>query len=181
MAIRNRQSGTYRLPLFVPHVLICLLITGQTTTACATENVPFEELGGDQCFMFSQLLQYQRQGNQAVELPLELVINNEADYRKLFDPQIMRQSCANVSLSEAIPTVDFSTRTVLAFWNSGSCAATGFKKRVSRDDSQKVITYFVTVTHAEIACRGPGHESLNLVAIPKIEAGYKVTFEKSTE
>lgn len=155
-----------------------LLFGGDATAAVAKENVPFEELGGDQCFMFSNLIPYQTAGDRTVEQPLKIVIDNEEDYRKLFDPKDMRQSCANVDLSKVIVAVDFSKKTVLGLWSSGSCAATDFAKSVSRDDIQKLITYSVSVIEAPRRCNGPGLESFNLIAIPKIPVGYKVVFER---
>jgi hypothetical protein len=157
-----------------------MLIGGLACGAAASENVPFEVLGGDQCFMFSQLAA-RVVGHNIIEMPLELVIDNEEDYKKLFDPQIMRQSCANVDPSKRIPSVDFSKKTVLGLWSAGSCAATGFEKNVLRDDIQKWIIYSVSVVGANRRCNGPGRESLNLIAIPKIPAGYKIVFENIPE
>jgi hypothetical protein len=154
-----------------------VLLAGLACGAAASENVPFEVLGGDQCYMFSQLVTTPAVGNNIVEMPLELVIDNEKDYKKLFDPQIMRQSCVNVDPSKRVPDVDFSKKTVLGLWSEGSCAATGFEKKVLRDDIQKTITYSVTVLESQLSCSGPGLESLNLIAIPKLPAGYKVFFE----
>jgi hypothetical protein len=154
-----------------------VLMAGLAYSAAASENVPFEVLGGDQCYMFSQLVTTRAAGNNIVEMPLELVIDNENDYMKLFDPQMVRQSCANVDPSKRVPDVDFSKRTVLGLWSEGSCAATSFEKKVLRDDIQKTITYSVTVLESQLSCSGPGLESLNLIAIPKVPAGYKVFFE----
>lgn len=149
--------------------------------ARAAEDVPFAVLGGDQCFMFSALLHYRVEGNNTVELPLEFVINDETEYRKLFNTEILRESCASVDLNRIIPDVDFSKKTVLGFWNSGSCAAVGFKRRVLRDDIQKEIIYSVSVIGSAIDCSGPGRESLNLIAIPKVPSGFKVVFENVPE
>jgi hypothetical protein len=154
-----------------------MLMGGLACGAAASENVPFEVLGGDQCYMLSQLVPTRAVGNNIVEMPLELVINNAGDYKKLFDPKIMRQSCANVDPSKRVPDVDFSKKTVLGLWSEGSCAATGFEKNVLRDDIQKWITYTVTVIESQLSCSGPGLESLNLIAIPKVPAGYKGFFE----
>jgi hypothetical protein len=155
-----------------------LLFGGNATNALANGNVPFESLGGDKCFMFSNLLSYKTEGTNTTELPLQLVINNKEDYQKLFDPKIMRQSCADADLSKVITNVDFSKQTVLGLWSSGSCAATAFEKRVLRDDINKSIIYSVSVIESALSCSGPGLESLNLIAIPKVPVGYKVVFEK---
>ena len=159
------------------NILLPVLIAGLASSRAAGEDVPFEVLGGDQCYMFSQLAA-RVVGNNIIEMPLELVFNNEKDYVNLFDSQMLRQSCANVDPSKRVPEVDFSKKTVLGLWSEGSCAATGFDKKVLRDDIQKTITYSVTVIESPIACSGPGRESLNLIAIPKAPAGYKVFFER---
>jgi hypothetical protein len=154
-----------------------VLMAGLALSAAASENVPFEVLGGDQCYMFSQLVTTRATGNNIVEMPLELVINNEKDYKELFNPQMVRQSCANADPSKRVPGVDFAKNAVLGLWSEGSCAATGFDRNVLRDDIQKTITYSVTVLESQLSCSGPGLESLNLIAIPKVPAGYKVLFE----
>jgi hypothetical protein len=158
-----------------------LLFTGGATSALAYEDVAFKDLGGDQCFKFSQLVPRRAEGDKIAELPLELVINNEEEYRKLFDPHSLRQSCVGIDPSRAIVNVDFSLETVLGLWNTGSCAARGFRKRIVRDDKQKTIIYSVSVIASPISCSGPGLESLNLIAIPKVAAGYKIVFERISE
>lgn len=151
------------------------------SNASVSENVPFDILGGDQCYMFFQLLPKEVEGNHYVALPLKLAINNEEDYRKLFDPKLLRLSCAQADVSKLIPNVDFSKQTVLAFWASGACSDTGFKRKVSRDDISKQIIYTVTMVGSVRFCTGPGPESLNLIAIPKVPAGYDVIFEGARE
>jgi len=173
-----RRFKVRRLRALILNMLgMPMLMGGLACGAAASENVPFEVLDGDQCYMFSQLAPTRAAGNNIVERPLELVINKEEDYRKLFNPQLVRQSCANVDPSKRIPDVDFSKKTVLGLWSEGSCAATGFEKNVLRDDIQKTITYTVTVLESQLSCSGPGLEGLNLIAIPKVPAGYKVVFE----
>jgi hypothetical protein len=174
-----RQFNQRRLRGSILNILGALLFfAGFSGGALASEAVPFEELGGDQCFMFSLLVPTRMEGENTIELPFELVINNEEDYKKLFDPQIMRQSCADVDPSKRIPDVDFSKKTVLGLWSSGSCGDTRFEKSVSKDDIKKSILYSVTVIGSDISfCSGPGLESLNLIAIPKIPPGHKVFFE----
>jgi hypothetical protein len=156
-------------------VAATLLLQEGIRTSSASDDVPFELLRDDQCFMFSQLVPTRVEGNRTVRLPLELVINDEEHFRKLFDPQIVR--CPDVDMSTAIPKVDFSKKTVLGLWSPGSCATTGFRRRVLRDDIQKTIIYSVAVVAGTFACSGPGHDSLNLIAIPQMPPGYKVVFE----
>jgi hypothetical protein len=144
-------------------------------------EVPFEELRGDQCFMFSSLVPTKVEGNHYATLPLQLVIDNDEDYQKLFRPDLMRQSCAGSALSKVRANVVFSQKTVLGFWGDGSCASTGFTKNVWRDDRQKRIIYSIAVIERPMACSGPGFASLNLIAIPKVPAGYKVVFQDNSE
>jgi hypothetical protein len=73
-----------------------MLIGGLASSAAASEDVPFEVLGGDQCFMFSQLVA-RVVGNNIIEMPVELVINNEEDYKNLFDPADSSPKCNKVA------------------------------------------------------------------------------------
>lgn len=171
---RPFRSGS---PTLAGAALATLLFFGPPIAGAFAAEVPFQALDADRCFMFSALVPYKTESNKVEELPLELVINDQHDYEMLFDPKIMRQSCAGIDRAEAIPKVDFSKQSVLGLWASGSCAATGFEKRVFREEIQKLIIYSVSVIEAARRCNGPGLESLNLIAIPKIPAGYKVSFD----
>jgi hypothetical protein len=172
------ESVARRLPAVISNTIgALLLVTGFATNALGSEDVPFEEVGGDQCFMFFDLVPYRAEGDRTVELPLQLVIDNERDYKKIFDPQTMRESCADIDPSKRVPDVDFAKKTVLGLWSSGSCADIGFEKRVLKDDIQKWVIYSVTIVSENMSCSGPGLEGLNLIAIPKIPPGYQVFFE----
>jgi hypothetical protein len=183
VAYTGQQFGARRLRTVILNMLVVsLLVVGHAAIALAYDNVPFEDLDSDQCYMFSQFVPTRAEGNRIVELPLELVINDEADYRKLFDPKILVQRCTDVDPPKAIPDVNFSNKTVLGLWSSGSCAAVGFEKKVLRDDVQKRIVYTVSVVRGSVpACMGPGLQSLNLIAIPKVPAEYKVFFDHIRE
>ena len=79
--------------------------------------------------------------------------------------------------SVMFPSIDFSQNTLLGNWTGGSCAAFGFKRTISKDSEKKEILYSIKVQERDIACRGRGLQSLNMVTIPKLPKGYKVTFE----
>jgi hypothetical protein len=176
--IAQRLNARRLRALILSAIAVVLLFGGNALDALANEDVPFEELGGDECFMFSLLVPQRMEGNHSVALPLELVINNEDQYRALFDPKLIRQKCTQSDISKAITKVDFTAKTVLGLWSSGACSDAGFQRRVLRDDINKTIIYSViTVTGSKPACMGPGPDSLNLIAIPKIPDGYKVAFE----
>jgi hypothetical protein len=102
-------------------------------------------------------------------------------YQKLFDSKIRKQSCSDADF-KAIATVDFAKKTVLGQWTSGSCDDS-FRRRVLRDDPNKSIIYTVTTVAGRVSgvCMRQVPESLNLIAIPKIPAGYKVIFENIHE
>jgi hypothetical protein len=178
IVVRPFKSGSQTL---AGTVLATLLFFGSPMADAFAAEIPFQALDADRCFMFSALVPYKTEGNKVEELPLELVINDQHDYEKLFDAKIMRQSCAGVDRAEAIPKVDFSKQSVLGLWASGSCAATDFRKEVWQDDAQKRIIYSVSVIESPVSCSGPGLESLNLIAIPKFPAGYKVSFDTIRE
>lgn len=178
VSVRPPSLSRRLRPIILNATCVLFILGG---SAVAFEDVPFEILGGDQCFMFSDLVPRRTENGNVVELPLELVIRGDASYRALFDPKIMRHSCAGVDLSKVIPNVDFSKKTVLGLWSSGSCAVTSFQKRVMKDDRQKTVIYSVSAVGAPRACLGPGLDSLNLIAIPKVPEGYKFVFENIPE
>jgi hypothetical protein len=170
------QKPRARRTLAVAILGITFLLGEGATGAFASEPVPFEELGGDQCFMFSLLVGERTNGNRAESL--HLIIDDKIAFRKLFDPKILRQSCAHVDMSKVITNVDFYRKTVLGFWNSGNCGDT-FERTVTRNDRRKILTYTITTVPGPLAvCMRPGPEGLNLIAIPKLPDGYEVVFTK---
>jgi hypothetical protein len=119
----------------------------------------------------------------------QLVINDEQAYQqflkirrgvagrvcdedKAYKTCMAEQAC----MQRNLPPVDFSKSTVLGQYTAGSCGTTGFKREVFKNDKSKTITYFVTAINTIAACSGPGGQSLNLIAVPKVPAGYKVIF-----
>jgi hypothetical protein len=86
--------------------------------------------------------------------------------------QKIDQACLTINL----PPIDFSQKTILGQFTSGTCGTTGFKKEVFRDDKTKTITYFVTAINTIADCMGPGGQSMNLIAVPKVPTDYKVNF-----
>lgn len=158
--------------LSVAAVALPLLSGASVQAALAEPEVPFDALGGDRCVMFSRLVPKRLEGNHYVSLPLQLVIDKEPDLRALFEP-----GCSADDLSAAMARLDLARQTVLGSWSAAPCFATGFVRQVTRDDRRKIIRYAVTVQGAVQACMGMGPESLNLIAIPKVPAGYKVVFE----
>jgi hypothetical protein len=85
----------------------CLLLAVWVVNTMANEDVSFEELGGDQCFIFFQLVPQKVEENHYVTLPLQLVINNDEEYRKLFDPKLLLSNCSQANPSTLMPKVDF--------------------------------------------------------------------------
>jgi len=144
----------------------------------AAELTDAKELGGDECFAFGLRFSNQTAGSQ----PDGLVIRDETAFRKLFDPAVMRQSCAGRDPEQLVPKVDFTTNLVLGLWSAGTCADRGFRRTVQRDDARKTLTYtVVTLSGTRAACMGPGPESLNLVAAPQPPPGYEVMFRRGRE
>ena len=140
--------------------------------APAEQEVPADPLGGDRCVDASRLVPKRLEGNHYVTQPLQLVIDTAPDFRALFEP-----GCTAEDLPAVLARVDFATQTVLGLWSAAPCFATGFERKVTRDEARKIIRYTVTALGSVQACMGMGPESLNLVAIAKIPAGYKVVFE----
>lgn len=137
------------------------------------ENVDFHE----SCYNLHHLIgtpQYERDTGKPF-LEEKLIINDAEDYRNF---QNTISNARNLSCkSVEFPSIDFSQKTLLGNWGQGSCAARSFEKVVLRDDSKKKVVYSVKVVNANIgACSGPGLNSLNFIAIPKIPENYKVVF-----
>src|ERR1700730_7893175 len=130
MVVRVLKSGS---PALAGAALATLLFFGPPIAGAFAAEVPFQTLDADRCFMFSALVPYKTESNKDEELPLELVINDQHDYETLFDPKMMRESCAGIDRAEAIPKVDSSRQSVLGLWAPGSSAATRFEKRVFRE------------------------------------------------
>jgi len=158
------------------------LLTGILLGLCvglaqAAQDVAFEPLDADKCLAFSQLVPSRLDGDKKIELPFELVIEDAGEYRKILDPKLRNADCDEAAL-KTVTDVDFSTRSVLGLWTSGSCGES-FKKAVLRDDLNKTIIYAVTIVPGPLpVCMRSVVHSLNLVAIPKIPLGYRVLFEK---
>lgn len=130
------------------------------------ELVDSQVLDGDKCFMFPP-----GAGRR--------VIRSQKELATLFDPKYQRAICPMAS--SLVPKVDFAKKTVLAFWAGGSCAATDFHREVIHDRARNTYTYYVKVNEGDFACSGPGLESMNLVAIPKVPVGTEIKFELAGE
>lgn len=100
----------------------------------------------------------------------EIIINNYEQYKSLF--QIIHSKwCENLTM----PSIDFSQKTLLGKYASGSCGAS-FEKNVIRDDSKKEYKYRIYVKES-FCISGPPQESMNYILVPKVPDDYKVVFE----
>lgn len=121
----------------------------------------------------------------------QLIINSNQEYQRLLVIRRGRQGkicpesngfydkvCQSEQkcLTMSLPVIDFNKKTVLAQYTSGSCATTGFNRKVLKDEHKHVINYVVEPIKSIFACSGPPGQSLNLIAISKIPADYKVNF-----
>jgi hypothetical protein len=125
IVVRPFESGSQTL---AGAVLATLLFFGSPMADAFAAEIPFQALDADRCFMFSALVPYKTEGNKVEELPLELVINDQHDYEKLFDAKIMRQSCAGVERAEAFPRWTFPNK---------ACSACGLPGRAPRWISER--------------------------------------------
>ncbi|MBL0058495.1 MAG: hypothetical protein IPP35_05185 [Elusimicrobia bacterium] len=154
--------------------VLCLpcLAFAQEKSTVKFENVDIQE----SCYILSALdvPQFERDKGKPF-LEGEFVLGDNAAYDNF---QNTMRSARNMACKEVkFPQIDFTRKTILGNLASGSCAARGFEKSVLRDDSNKEIYYSVKVINSNIdACSGPGLESLNLIAVPKIQKNYKVVF-----
>lgn len=159
-------------------ILITLICISCFSYAENMEPVPFDQVDiQERCYVLLGLIntpQFERDKGKPF-LEDKLVINDQVAYREF---QVTASKARNMACKEAhFPSIDFSQKTLLGNWVSGSCAATGFEKEVSKDTKKKEITYRVKVKARNISCSGPGLHSMNLITVPKISKDYKVIFE----
>ena len=156
----------------------------------AQQKVGFEEINLDNyCYPFS--FHVKTSFNQPPTIENQLIINDEKTYqdqltkirRDVADHDVCQKSPADKiceleqeCVKKELPPIDFSQKTILGQFTQGHCGTTGFKKEVFQDDKTKTVTYFVSAINTILACSGPGGESMNLIAVPKIPADYKVVF-----
>ena len=152
-------------------------VTAQDRVSITFENTDIQE----RCFGLSSLIytpEFKRREGKSF-LEEKLVIDDQQAYEE-FQKKISKarnMACKSVTF----PSINFSQNTLLGNWAHGSCAAFGFKRTVSKDSEKRDILYSIKVQERDIACRGPGLKSLNMVTIPKLPKGYKVTFEPKTD
>jgi hypothetical protein len=164
---------------FLFQVFIILLWSAHLSYA--QEKINYEELQINKSFCFDweflvNVPQYERSQGKPY-LDDELVIDSQESYLNFQKKSIpaRTQACTNVDF----PPIDFSQRTLIAKYASGSCAGMGFKREVLKDNIKKEIIYSVKAIERNIACSGPGLESMNLITIPKVPKDYKVVFSPS--
>ena len=133
------------------------------------EAETFEEIPLDQyCFPLS----FAFLTNRKPVIDRQLVINDEKSYQKLLLIRRSEQKCLTMNL----PPINFEKKTMLAQYTSGSCAISGFNKRVFKDGHRHVVNYVVEPIRRRFPCSGMPGESLNLIVVPKVPANYKVDF-----
>lgn len=96
---------------------------------------------------------------------VEFVIDHDSTFQKLFK---------NAQPSCTIPSVDFSTTTILGKRAQGNCELK-FVREVKKIESEKRYHYKIIVYSCG-TCKSLGF-SYNWVAVPKLPADWKVTFE----
>src|SRR3989338_5392320 len=159
---------------------LSLLFTGSPSSSYAQEQIPvtFEDVNIDgHCFVWGTLVnvpQYERDRGEPF-LEDEIIIDTEKAYIEF---QEKSQNARNMACADVhFPPVDFFQKTLLVKSAMGSCAATGFKKQVLKDDRNKKIIYKVNaIERGMMACSGPGLDSMNIITIPKIPKDYTVEF-----
>ncbi len=148
---------------------------GRVPVAFEAADIP------EHCFIFSLLIdtpEFRRREGKPF-LDEKIVIDNQRAYeefQRTVTP-VRNAACKEVNF----PSIDFSRKTLLGNWASGSCAAVGFQRTVVKDSEKKELVYSVKVQERAISCTKGGLQSLNLITIRKIPSGYKVRFEPATD
>lgn len=101
----------------------------------------------------------------------EFVVNNDADYQRLLEYKSSSSQCASFIL----PQIDFSQKTLLGRYASGSGCSVDFIRTINKDDSRKKIVYAINVKKDGL-CEKLGF-SMNWILIPKIPSNYTVEFQ----
>lgn len=173
------MKKVFATSIVIFEALICL------SCRCYAESkspTTFDEVDMQEgCYILSTLIdtpQFERdQGKSFLED--KLIIEDQATYSNF---QKTASKARNVACKEVLfPSIDFSQKTLLGNWVSGSCAASGFERSVFKDTEKKEIIYSVRIKERNIACSGPGLYSINLIAIPKVPKGYKVIFKPAPD
>ena len=92
----------------------------------------------------------------------QFIINDDSTYKETFS-----SSCT-------LPTVDFSSYTLLGLYADGGCEVK-FIREVTQLDNENKYHYKVTVKSCG-ACKKLGY-SYNWVTVPKLPSGWTVTYE----
>jgi len=101
----------------------------------------------------------------------EFVVNTETEYQNLINYKSPFSQCVNFVL----PPIDFSQKTLLGKYTSGSGCSIDFVKKVYKNDLSKKITYIIDVIE-QGACEMAGFSS-NWILIPKAPSDYTVEFQ----
>lgn len=96
---------------------------------------------------------------------VEFVIDHDSTYQKLFK---------NAQPSCTLPKVDFANTTILGKRAQGNCELK-FVREVNRIEAEKRYHYKIIVYSCG-TCKSLGY-SYNWVAVPKLPADWRVTFE----
>ncbi len=105
----------------------------------------------------------------------EFVIRSQEEYAMLTQYLSTAPDCANFTL----PSIDFSEKTLLGKYTTGTGCTIDFERHVYRNDDAKTVTYVITVIE-EGNCEMLGM-SMNWITIPKIPQDYKVIFDVEKE
>ncbi|MBN1156055.1 hypothetical protein JXA85_00420 [Candidatus Woesearchaeota archaeon] len=101
----------------------------------------------------------------------EFVIDSQEEYEALLEYKATSSKCDDFEL----PPIDFSQKTLLGKYTSGTGCEIGFSGLVYKDDNENKVYYVIDVAE-EGNCQALGI-SMNWALIPKVHEGYEVVFE----
>jgi hypothetical protein len=105
----------------------------------------------------------------------EFVIRSQEEYTMLTQYLSTVPNCTDFTLSP----IDFSEKTLLGMYTTGTGCTIEFERHVYRDDDAKTITYVITVIE-EGNCEMLGM-SMNWITIPTVPQEYAVVFDVKKE
>jgi hypothetical protein len=152
-------------------ILFSLALPALDVSAQSATSVPFENIENmENCYQFSlfEVPEYERKEGKPF-LNDQMVIGDKDAYLTLQNTIISNTSCKII-----FPPVDFSKNTLLLNYATGNCAWKAFERNVTRNEKKKEIIYSVKAIEGTYSCSGPGHQSLNLISIPKPPKDFKI-------
>ena len=128
-------------------------------------------------FGFSQTVRDTGKYSFSVQQAIDFSMKNQTQVQNAsYDEQIAQYKVKEYDTC-ILPTIDFQKYTLISLKTQfGGCQETPIIRQVLRDDSQKKITYKVTVSGCGDCAKN--HSYMNWLKIPKVNFDYQILYDK---